>query len=113
MARRALEESARADLGLPEGGQALEVAVQSVGQSEKTIHFHAEYPWAPGSAIPILAVARKYLERGVIVVKTPHAVRSQFKATGMRMLEASAVQSEGRDLIPEPEGPGRGARRGS
>ena len=102
----------RGHSGCPRVGRRLRWQFEIVGQRQKTIHFHAEYPWAPGSAVPILAVARKYLQQGVLVVKTPHAVRSQFKATGMRMLEASAVSTGGRDEVAELQGVGRAARGG-
>ena len=64
----------------------------------------------PGHAVPMLAVSRKYLQRGVIVVKTPPAVRSQFKATGLRVLDASAGSLENLDPVSEAETPGRDRR---
>jgi hypothetical protein len=112
VARPLLDQSARAALGLPEGGLALGLLVKIASQGERTIHFHADYPWAAGSPVPMLAVSRKYLQRGVIVVKTPPAVRPQFKAAGLRVLDARAHALEKLDPVSEAEAPG-GDRRES
>ena len=108
--RPLLDRSARGDLGFPEGGLALGLDVKIASESERTIHFHADYPWADGSPVPMLAVSRKYLQRGVIVVKTPAAVRSQFKAAGLRVLDARAHALEKLDPVSEVEASGRDRR---
>ncbi len=110
VARRPLEQSARAAPGFPDIGQAFDLAMKIAAQNEKTVYFHAEYPWASGSVVPALAVSRKYLQRGVVVVKTPQAVRSRFKAAGLRVLDASAGLVEKRDGVTQPDGPGREGR---
>ncbi len=97
-------------MGLPEEGQAVYLAVKIAGQSERTIHFHGEYAWESGSRVPMLALSRRFLQRAVIVVKTPAAVRSQFKASGLRVLDASAAALEKLEPISEGGAAGREAR---
>ena len=82
----------RAALGLPEEGQALLLSAKIGSRAEKTIHFHAEYPWTSGGQVPIVAVSRKYLQQGTIVVKTPAdgAVSVQdFRASHSRCIRRS------------------------
>ena len=50
--------------GFPKEGLMLELPVKIASRTEKTIHFHAEYPWTSGSKVPILAVSRNYLGAG-------------------------------------------------
>ena len=57
--------------------------------------------------LPLLALSRRFLQRAVIVVKTPAAVRSQFKASGLRVLDARAATLE--KLAPVSEGGAAGA----
>ena len=85
-----VEGPRRAALGLPESGYAMVLTVNIPSHTEKIIHFHAVYPWTPGSPVPLLAVSGKFLQRGTIVVKTPPAVRSRFKASRLRVLDRSA-----------------------
>ena len=85
-----VDQPARAALGLPEEGLALLLPVMIGSHAEKIIHFHAEYSWKSGGQIPIVAVSRKYLQDGMIVVKIPNNVRSRFKASRLRILDASA-----------------------
>ena len=96
--------------GCPSRDRQLELVVKIASQSEKTIHFHAEYPWTPGSAVPILAVSRKYLQRGTIAVRTPVTVRSRFKSSGLRRLNASVGSSQLPGPVPEAESTGRDDR---
>ena len=91
-APRLLDEPARARIGLPREGLALDLELKIPSQTEKSIHFHAEYPWTSGSPVPFLAVSRKYIQRGVIVVKTPGAIRSRIKALGLRRLARPPVR---------------------
>ena len=100
---RPIDGPARARLGLPEAGLAVDLAVKIASGTEKTIHFHAQYPWTSGSPVPLVAVSRKYLQRGLIVVKTEGAVRSRFKAAGLRLLEKSAGSSSQLDPDREAE----------
>ena len=66
----------------PRKGQAVSLAVKIAGQGEKTIHFHAEYPWTPGSPVPIVALSRKTLQRGMIAVRTPVTFRANSSLPG-------------------------------
>ena len=95
-------------MGLPEDGQAVYLGVKIAPHNERTIHVHGEYPWESGSRLPLLALSRRFLQRAVIVVKTPAAVRSQFKASGLRVLDARAATLE--KLRPVSEGGAAGAR---
>ncbi len=105
-----LDRSARAALGLPEEGQAVSLAVKIAGQGEKTIHFHAEYPWTPGSPVPIVALSRKTLQRGMIAVRTPVTFRAQFKPSGLRLLDASAGSLPKVGLVALADSPDRDER---
>jgi hypothetical protein len=94
-----IDETARGGLGFPREGSALRLLVKVAGQSEKTIHFHAEYPWNSHGSIPLFAVSRKYLFRGMVLVETPDGMRSRVKATRLRRLDPFALDQ----LEAEPE----------
>ena len=87
---RPIDEPARSRLGFPKEGSARSLVVKVASQTEKTIHFHAEYPWSSHGSIPLVAVSRKYLFRGTIVVETPAGMQSRVKNTGLRRLDPSA-----------------------
>jgi hypothetical protein len=101
-----VDQSARAALGLPEDGQALLLAAKIGSSAQRTIHFHAEFPWASGGQVPIVAVSRKFLQQGTIVVKSPTDGLVRFKTSRLRILDAFAVKSAKRDPVRDAESPG-------
>jgi hypothetical protein len=95
LAMRPIEEPERVRLGFPKEGLARSLVVKIPYQSEKTIAFHAEYPWKNGGAIPLLSPSRSYLSRGIVVVETPANMQSRVQTVGLRRLAGSA-QEQGR-----------------
>ncbi len=90
LAPRPIEEPARSRLGFPRGGTARSLVAKVASQAEKTIYFHAEYPWSSHGSIPLVAVSRNYLFRGTIVIETPAGMQSRVKNTGLHRLDPSA-----------------------
>jgi len=90
LAPRPVDEPARTRLGFPQGGSARSVLAKVASQTEKTIYFHAEYPWRSPGSIPLVAVSRNYVFRGMILVETPGGMRSRVKNVGLRRLDPSA-----------------------
>ena len=99
LALEPIDETGRGGLGFPKEGLALRLMVKVASQSEKTVHFHAEYPWTARGLVPLVAVSRKYLLRGVILVETPAGMRSRVEATGLRRLDSAA----GEQVEPEAD----------
>jgi hypothetical protein len=108
-----VDQPSRAAFGLPEEGQALLLSAKIGSLAEKSIHFHAEYPWASAGVVPIVAVSRKFLQQGTIVVKTPADVRSRFKASRLSVLDASSGKLAKRDPARDAESPAQGDHDGS
>ena len=100
--------SPRSRLGFPKEGSARRLLAKVESQTEKTIHFHAEYPWSARGAIPLVAISRNYLFRGVIVVETSAGMRSRLKSERLRRLDPSAGEQPELELDQD----GAGALRG-
>jgi hypothetical protein len=90
--RRPVDEAARARLGFPEHGSACSLLTRVASQTAKTIHFHAERPWNLQGSIPLVAVPRDYLFRGMILVETPVGFASRVKSVGLRRVDPSIVE---------------------
>jgi hypothetical protein len=101
-----VDQPSRAALGLPEEGQALLLPAKIGSRTEKAIHFHAEYPWKSGGQVPIVAVSRKYMQQGTIVVKAPTDRRFRFKTSGLRILDSSALGGAKRGPARDAESAG-------
>jgi hypothetical protein len=108
-----VDQPARAALGLPEEGQALLLSAKVGSRAEKVIHFRAEYPWASGGQVPIVAVSRKYQQQGKIVVTAPTDGRVRFKASRLRILDPSVGRGAKRDPVRDAEAPGPDDHAGS
>jgi hypothetical protein len=89
---RPIDAPDRARLGFPPEGLARSLVVTVPYQTEKTIEFHAEYPWNHHGVIPLVSPARAYLSRGMVVVETPGKMQSRVQAAGLRRLAAPAVE---------------------
>ena len=87
---RSVDELARSRLGFPKEGAARSLLVKVASQAEKTIHFHAEYPWNGHGSIPLVAVSRNYWFRGTVLIETPAEMRLRMKNTGLHRLASSA-----------------------
>ena len=87
LAPRPIDEAARSRLGFPKQGSARSLLTKVASQTEKSIHFHAEYPWGSQGSIPLVAVSRNYLFRGMILIETPAELRSRLKTAGLRRLD--------------------------
>ena len=87
-----IAEPERARLGFPQDGIARSLKVKIPNQTEKTIHFHAEYSWHNHGLIPLVALSRKFLSRGVVIVESPAAMQTRVQAVGVRRLDPSALE---------------------
>ena len=105
-----IDQASHAATGLPAEGQALRLAVALVSRAERVVHFRGEYPWTSAGEIPILAVPQKYLQQGVIAVKTPATARPHYKATGLRVLDVTALRSTNLEPARSTVSPGRDDR---
>jgi hypothetical protein len=105
---RVVDLPSRAAMGLPEEGQGLLLSAKIGSHAEKSIHFHAESPWISPGPLPIVAVSRNYLQQGKIVVKTPPGARSQFKASRLRILDASTGDLAKRNPLRDADTPAEG-----
>ncbi len=97
-----IDDASRGALGFPSEGAALRLKVKVSSQSEKIIRFHAEYPWMSHGSIPLPAVSRKFLLRGIIAIETPIGTRTRLQATGLRRLDAKAEAQSGLEPDLEP-----------
>jgi hypothetical protein len=96
-----LDEAARARLGFSREGCARSLPVKVASQTEKTIHFHGEFPWSSRGSIPLVAVAQNYLFRGTILVETPAGTRARLKNVGLTRLDPSVDDQP--PLEPDPD----------
>jgi hypothetical protein len=85
----------RAQLGLPTEGLAVHVAVAVPNQTDKTVLFHAEFPWRSDGAIPLVCPPTTFMSRGVVVLNSPASVRSRVQSSGLRVVAASALEMSG------------------
>jgi len=101
LAPQPIDQATRSRLGFPKEGSAHRLLAKVASQTEKTIHFHAEYPWSSQGSIPLVAVARNYLFRGMILVETPAETRSRVKTVGLHRLDPSAGDQPRLDPAPD------------
>jgi hypothetical protein len=91
LATRPIDGPAREQLGFPKEGMARNLVVDIPYQTEKSIEFHAEYPWQGHTLIPLLAPSRDFLSRGIVMVETPGRLQSRVQTAGLRRVLASAL----------------------
>jgi hypothetical protein len=100
---RPLDDAARARYGFPKDGFAGSLACNGAPGTDKTISFHRELAWKNHGTIPLLAVPRKYLSRGVIEVEMPPGMQSRLETFGLSRLDASSLLAAERDLDLESD----------
>ena len=93
VAAEPITDSDRARLGFPKDGQARRLVVKIADQTEKTIHFRAEYLWNKHRSIPLVALPGEYLSRGMVVVEAPEVLQGRLKSVGLRRLAPAALDS--------------------
>ena len=93
-----IDEPDRARLGFPKEGSARGLVVKIPFQTEKAIHFHAEYSWNKHGVIPLVLLPREYQPRGIVVVEAPAVLQTRLKAAGLRRLAPLALDPAG----PQP-----------
>ena len=98
LATRPIDEPDRARLGFPKEGSARGLVVKIPFQTEKAIHFHAEYSWNKHGVIPLVLLPREYQPRGIVVVEAPATLQTRLKTIGLRRLAPLALDSAG----PQP-----------
>jgi hypothetical protein len=86
-----IDEPTRLRLGFPKEGSVRSLVVKIPSHTEKTIHFHAEYSWNAHGSIPLVALPKKYLLRGMILVESPAGIRTRVETAGLRRLDPSMV----------------------
>jgi hypothetical protein len=101
LAPHPIDQPARERLGFPKQGSARSLLTKVAGQTEKTIYFHAEFPWKSQGSIPLVAVPRDYLFRGMVVVETPAGTRSRVQSVGLRCLDSSAGETPALEADPD------------
>ena len=85
----------RAPLGFPKSGLRSRLMVKIAGQTEMLIRFHAEYVWNKEGLIPLVALPRDFVSRGMVVVEAPEVLQGRLKAIGVRRLGPSVLEPLG------------------
>ncbi len=78
-APRPIDSPARVQLGFPNEGSVRSLLVKVPSHTEVTIHFHTEYPWSSHGSIPLVALPKKYLLRGIILVESPTGIHTRCR----------------------------------
>ena len=91
LAPRPIDEPARSQLGFPKEGSVRSLLVKVPSHTERTIHLHAEYPWSSRGSIPLVALPKKYLLRGIVLVESPTGIHTRVETVGMLRLDPSTV----------------------
>ena len=107
LATEPIGELERNRLGFPKEGSAHRLLVTVPYQTEKTIHFHAEYSWNKHGLVPLVSLPREYLPRGMVVFFAPAMMQARLKAVGLRRLAAPALEPAGGRPVEDISGGGR------
>ncbi len=103
LAPEPIDEPTRSRLGFPKEGSVRSLVVKVPSHTEKTILFHAEYPWSAHGSIPLVALPKKYLLRGMILVESPAGIRTRVETVGLRRLDPSIVNDLAVETDPKDD----------
>ena len=95
VATKPIDEPDRSRLGFPQDGSTRGLVIKIPSQTEKTVHFHAEYSWDKHGSIPLMILPREYQPRGTVVIEASAMVQTRLKTVGLRRLAASALEQAG------------------
>jgi hypothetical protein len=103
LAPRPIDEPTRSRLAFPKEGSVRSLVVKVPSHTEKTILLHAEYPWSGHGSIPLVALPKKYMLRGMILVEAPAGIRTRVETAGLHRLDPSIVNDLAVETSPKDD----------
>ena len=82
-----LTDPARRKLALPRSGAAFELMRKPSAEDRAVIDFRAKLAWNGQGRIPLPCLPKSFSPRGVVVIETPHRMRSRIAIEGLRKIE--------------------------
>ncbi|WP_074315495.1 hypothetical protein [Singulisphaera sp. GP187] len=90
--RKPIDPARRAELGLPESGQAWELVLPDAPSGPVVVHSRLEVPWDGRGRLPLLVMPDRFRSRHFAIVDVARQLQASVESSGLQDLEPAVAE---------------------